>query len=546
MHIRPGIERLSVAAVISGCAGIVTYVGLRGLGVSLLLSALLVVLVAVTGIVWLSRRLPPVLDGIRKRKPWLSAAWLLLGLVALAQTSRLSVFMLDPTQPQHSLFPGDQWMVEHCCLTAYSESARFTSEGERNIYNETLYRGPDAAVDKGLRRKLAPTKSGGVSFNVDPYHYPPSFLLLPLGVRAVVGGDFESIRAVWFGMSALALMIAIGLIAWRLEPENQLRAIGMAPLIWCSMPVLSGLQMSNVQILVVAISAIALTAFPRLRARLPLGTLLGGQAETPPFGGQARRAAVGGMLLAMSAVAKIFPGILFIYLLSRRKWREAAWTAVFAILLTIVALVVVGATPFQAFLEYELPRLSNGEAFSRPFSTAFAVARNMSPFGIPLKLGWLGIPGMTLEVGRVVSMIYLVGIVGLAIWSGRRQPARPDGRSGGPRSNTEAVSVWLSLLSLGTLASPFAPANYVLASLVWLVCINRELFRPLVAVVIWFLISAPFLISREAPFLLQAICYFPAQALAIGVPAVILWSAGTERAYEEQTETKVTFDRATT
>ena len=161
-----------------------------------------------------------------------------------------------------------------------------------------------------------------------------------------------------------------------------------------------------------------------------------------------------------------------------------------------------------------------------PFSRAAAVARNMAPFGIPLKLGWLGIPGMTPEVGRVVSMIYLLGVMGLAIWSGRRQP----------RSNTEAVSIWLSLLSLGTLASPFAPANYVLVSLVWLVSINRDLFRPLVVVVVWLLVSVPFLISREAPFLLQSICYLPSQALAIGVPVVILWSAGLARAPEDVRE----------
>ncbi len=507
MHTRPGIERLAVAVVVSGCAGFVSYVGLRGLGAPSVLAMLVVVLLSVAVVLLLSRRLPVALDGMWKQRPWLSAAWLLIGLVALVQTARLSAFMLDPAQPQYSLFPGDQWMVEHCCLTAYSESARLTGEREENIYNVDLYRG----VDPTRPRKLG-------SFGVDAYHYPPTFLLLPLGVRGVVGGEFESVRAVWFGMSALALMLAIGLVAYRLEPEGQLRTIGMAPLIWCSMPVLSGLQMSNVQILVVAISAIALASFPRLRTPDKSGS----------FGGQARRAAVGGMLLAMSAVAKIFPGILFVYLLARRKWREAAWTAGSAVVLTVLALVVVGPAPFQAFVEYELPRLSSGEAFSRPFSRAFAVARNMSPFGIPLKLGWLGIPGMTLEVGRVVSMIYVLGVVGLAIWSGRRQP----------RSSTEAISVWLSLLSLGTLASPFAPANYVLVSLVWLVCINRELFRPVTAVVICFLISAPFLISREAPFLLQAICYFPAQALAIGVPVVILWSAGMERVHEQVWENK--------
>ncbi len=487
MSTRPGIERFAIATVVSGCACLVSYVGLRGVGLPILFAVPLVVLAGVAVVLWLSRQLPPELDGIRKRKLWLSAAWLLLGLVALVQTARLSVFMLDHTQVQYSLFPEDQWMVDHCCLTAYSESARFTGEGEPNVYNQELY----------SNRKLD-------SFNVDLYHYPPTFLLLPLGVRAIVGGDFESMRAVWFGASALALMLAMGLIAYRLEPEGRLRAIGMAPLIWCSMPVLAGLQMSNVQILVVAISAIALAALPR-------------------------QAAVGGMLLAMSAVAKIFPGILFVYLVARRKWRAVAWTAGCAIFLTVVALIIVGPGQFQSFIEYELPRLSSGEAFCRPFSREFAVARNMSPFGIPLKLASLNVPGMTLGTGRIVSMVYLMGVVGLSIWAGRRRP----------RSSTEAASVWLSLLSLGTLVSPFAPANYVLTSLVWLVCFNREIFRPVTAVVIWLLISAPFLIPRESPFLLQAICYLPAQMLAVGVPVFVLWRAGMKRSHEQSQESTI-------
>ena len=501
MKIKARIERAVIASMFCACAGIVMYVGIRGLSLPLLAAAPLVVLFSLAATFWLFPRLPAALDGMRNRRPWLSVAWLFLALMAIVQTARLSAFMLDPTQFQHSLLPDDPWMVAHCCLTAYSESARLTSDGEKNIYKETHYRGPDSLFDKGIRRKLE-------SFTVDPYHYPPPFLLLPLTVRAATGDDFLSVRMVWFGMSALALLLAMGLVAWRLEPEGQLRAIGIAPLIWCSMPVLSGLQMSNAQILVVSISVIAIVCFKR-------------------------QTALGGLLLAMSTVAKIFPGVLFVYLLARRNWREVGWTAGFALVFTVVALLAVGSTPYQAFIGYELPRLSSGEAFSRPFSAMFAVARNMSPFGIPLKLGWLGIPGMTLEVGRIVSMIYLLGVVGLAIWSGRRQP----------RSNTEAVSVWLSLLSLGTLASPFAPANYVLVSLVWLVCINRELFRPVIMIVVWVLISAPFLISRDAPFLLQAICYFPAQALAIGVPVVILWSAGVERAFEA--DTKVAIDRAT-
>jgi alpha-1,2-mannosyltransferase len=469
-----GIERWIIACLVSFTAGIVAFVGLNGLRFHFLLSIIISLIIIVAGVILLKDRLPLSLDDIRKQKPLLSAAWLVLGIAALVQTARLSVFMADPSQSQYSLFPGVKWYIEHCCLTAYSESARLLGDGEKNIYDPQNY----------YNRKVA-------GFNVDLYHYPPPFLLLPLMVRGVTGGDFLNVRAFWFALNALLLLLAMWLLIYRLEPENRLRAIGMAPLIWLSMPVMAGLQVSNVQIMVISISVIAWAIFPR-------------------------QAAAGGMLLAMSSVAKIFPGILFVHLAAQRKWREVIWTAVFAFVLILSAFLIIGPHPFKMFIEYELPRLSSGEAFSGPFSKLFAVARNMAPFGIPLKLGGLGIPGMTLEIGRIVSMIYLLGIVGLTIWSGRHRP----------RSNSEAASIWLSLLSLGTLASPFAPASYVLSSLVWLVCINREIFRLPSVLIIWLLISGPFLISQEAPFLLLLICYLPAQVFAVGIPAYILWRSG--------------------
>ncbi len=477
----PGPERFTIAFVIGACAGMAGYVGLRGVGIPAVAAVPAVAVIVVLGTFRLASRLPATLDGIRRKQLSLCVAWLLIALLALVQTARLSAFMLDPALHQHSIFPDDPWLVSHCCLTAYTESARLAAEGEPNVYKEEHYAG----------RKLN-------SFTVDLYQYPPTFLLLPMAMRAIAGGEFLGLRSIWFSASALTLMLAIGLIAFRLEPAGRLRVIGMAPLIWCSMPVLVGLQMSNVQILVYATTALALLLFS---SRTPAGALA----------------------LAASMVAKIFPGMLFIYLIARRKWREVAWTTAAGIALTVLAFLVVGPASFQSFFEYHLPHLSSGEAFARPLSREFAVARNMSPFGIPLKLGALGIPGMTMGVGRVVSMVYLAGIVGLAVWAGRRLP----------RSGTEAASVWLSLVSLGTLASPFAPANYVLVSLVWLVCMNRELFRPAAAVIVWLLVSLPFLVSRDAPFLFQAAAYFPAQALALGVPVVILWKAGVERAGAE-------------
>jgi hypothetical protein len=318
-------------------------------------------------------------------------------------------------------------------------------------------------------------------------------------VKTVVGEDFLNLRMLWFAIGALAMMAAIGFMIYHLEPEGRMRLIGMAPLIWCSVPVLAGLQLSNVQIIVISISIIAMALLPRQRP-------------------------VGSLLLAIATASKIFPGILIVYVLAQRKFREALWIAGFAVVLTIITLIVVGPNPFQAFIEYELPRLSSGEAFSGPFSVAFAVARNIAPFGIPIKLSWLGVPGMTLEIGRIISTIYLLIVVALAIWAGRQQP----------RSNTETISVWLSLLSLGTLVSPFAPATYALAPLVLLVCINLEVFRMFSTIVFLLLISAPFLISKDESFLLQAICYLPAQVIAIGIPVFVLYRAGIKAIQQEK------------
>ncbi len=480
--IKTGIERFTVAGTASCIAGVVINAGLWGLGLPLILSILISLVLSAIGTMLLAPRLPVALNEIRKRKPWLSAVWLILGIAALVQTVRLSVFMIDPALSQFSIFPGDKWHIEHCCLTAYNESARLVVEGEKNIYDPQNY----------FNRK----ESG---FNVDLYHYPPPFLLLPIMVRAAAGNDFLSVRAIWFALNALTLLLAISVVIYRLEPERRLRVIGSAPLVWFSMPVMAGLQMSNVQIMVVSISIIAWALFPR-------------------------KAVFGGALLAMSSVAKIFPGILFIYLLARRKWREVLWTGGIAAGLILLGFLVVGTLPFQTFMEYELPRLSSGEAFSRPFSRPFAVAKNMAPFGIPLKLGELGVPGMTIGTGRIVSMIYVLGVISLAFWSSRRQP----------RSATESFSVWLSLLSLGTLASPFAPANYVLVSLILLVCLDGEIFHLRSALIIWLLICIPFFFSREAPFLLQVILNLPAQVLAIGIPVFILWRAGIKYPKKER------------
>ncbi|HVO75114.1 MAG TPA: glycosyltransferase family 87 protein [Ignavibacteriaceae bacterium] len=484
--IRYGMERVIISAAACIITAAVLNVGLSGLGIPLAFSIIISLALCVTGALLIARRLPAGLIDIRKQKPWLSIAWLILGIAAVAQIIRLSIFMINPTLSQYSIFPGDKWYVEHCCLTAYSESARLVSEGNKNIYDPVNY----------LNRK----ESG---FNVDSYHYPPPFLLLPASLRAVAGNNFLSVRSLWFTLNALSLMLAIALVVYKLEPRGKIRTIGTAPLIWLSMPVLLGLQISNVQIMIVSISIITWALFPK-----------------KPYSG--------GGLLAMCSVGKIFPGLLFIYLIARRKWKEVLLTAGFAILLTLLAFFIFGAQPFKSFIDYELPRLATGEAFSRPFSRLFAIARNMSPFGIALKLERMGVPGITMETGRIFSSAYYLLIIFLIIRSVRRQPA----------SAIESLSIWLSVLSLGAIASPFSPATYVLSSPILLLCIDYRIFRLSYVLIFSLFISLPFFLSQNAPFLLLVICNTPAQLLAIGIPALILWRAG-KREFEQDTAGKV-------
>ncbi len=315
-------------------------------------------------------------------------------------------------------------------------------------------------------------------------------------MKALAGTDYLHMRMCWFALSALALLLAMGTVAAALDPGSRRRAIAAVPVIWISVPVQMGFQMSNVQLLVLSIAVLSWVAFRRWR---PLGAAL----------------------LALATVAKIFPGVLALDLLLRRRWRDAASTAAFGLIFCGAIYAAVGATPFRAFVGYELPRLSSGEAFARPLSRVFAVAHNMSPFGIPLKLEKLGVPGFTFASGRLFAALFGLAIVALAAWAAYRA-ARQSLASA---SATSEISVWLALLSLGTLASPFAPASYVLASVVWLAAIDREHFSPAFAGIVWIATSAPFLLPREGDFLLRTVAYFPAQLLALGVPIYVLWRA---------------------
>jgi hypothetical protein len=301
-----------------------------------------------------------------------------------------------------------------------------------NIYDEALSSMPGDATAKRIPRTLGP-------FNIDLYEYPPPFLLLPRAL-GLVAPDFPRLRLVWFGMSAGVLLLAMMAVARLLGPVAGTRALLLAPLVWAGFPVLNTLQKGNVQLLVIAISMCAMALFER------------------------RRWAAGGALLGYATVSKLYPGMLVAYLLARRQWRAAAWTAAFSGVMVLLSLLDGGLAPFVAFRE-QLPRVLGGEAFAA-FRNPSAVAINLSIPGIVFKLKLFGLAGMGFPQAKVVGWIYTLVVFGAIALVARRAV-----RGG------EAPPVWLAILILATLRSPFLPQGYGGFPAVWLLTLLAA-YRP--------------------------------------------------------------------
>lgn len=174
-----------------------------------------------------------------------------------------------------------------------------------------------------------------------------------------------------------------------------------------------------------------------------------------------RRNALGGFLLAAATLSKIFPGILLLFLVVGRRWKAVGWALGFAAGISLLALGVFGPDPFSAFVSYQLPRLANGEAFA--FVTAWPewrdwlLADNLSPLGLAQKLGMLGVPGMSPELGRILLRVYALLVLGITVLGAGRGTDR-----------WQRACLWLAILNLAALASPVAWADYVPVGSVWL------------------------------------------------------------------------------
>ncbi len=354
-------------------------------------------------------------------------------LLALVVLGRLAVFMVAPSHPEYSSMPSSQWEVRHSCVSAYWVAAKAAS-ATPNIYSDSLYTAPDDDLTKPRKAlRLGP-------FNIDVYEYPPPFLLLPRALR-LIAPEFMHFRMLWFGIYNFLLLGAILLVAGMLGPAAGTRALLLSPLIWAAFPSLSGLQKGNVQVMVIAASVIAMFLFER------------------------RRWAAGGALLAFVTAGKLYPGLLIVYLMAQRRWRAVAWTAAFGIALVALSFIDLGSATYRAFLQH-LPGLLGGEAFPA-FRNPAATAINLSIPGLVFKLKLFGVPGMSFTVSKIVGWLYTLVVLWVVILAGMREP-RDD----------EKPTLWLAIVILATLRSPFLPQGYGVVPAIWLVTILSALHAP--------------------------------------------------------------------
>jgi hypothetical protein len=419
-----------------------------------------------------------------------AALWGLLAVLALLQFGRMSVFMADPSQRWGALTEAE-FVSRHSCLTSYVHGAELARRGDVNIYDDRYGFEPEQPVPE------LPSVIDIGPLTMDTYEYPPQFLPLPRLLLAL-SGEFMAIRALWFALTtAVFIAVSLALARW-LGGEAERRAGLLTVAIALSPPLLLTVYFGNFQPMAMGLSALAMLWIVE---------------------GRTRR---GAALLAFTISAKIFPGILGVWLLASRRFAAAAWTALFAGLWAALALLLFGTRPFDDFLGYHLPRLASGETFAF-LSQPLPSMSNLGVFGLPFKArlaGWSGSEADAWALARQLSWVYTLVLFVVALASGWRRaaPTTSHGRS-------VLLGEWFGLLALGAMRSPFAPPE-ALIPVVWALAFraaaaeHRREVVLVVAVWIAIMIVVPVPSPPAAVFALalQALVYATALWLALGGP----------------------------
>lgn len=409
----------------------------------------------------------------------------LVTIAALFQLLRLCVFIVNPAQAGYAIGPsrGLGLVIDHSCLSSYYVAARSISTTP-NVYANELYSLPDQSATAPRRpRRIA-------SFDIDVYEYPPPFLLIPRALM-IVAPDFLRFRMIWFALNGAVMLIGVIAVARTLGPVAGTRALLLSPLVMASSLTLNTLQIGNLQAMVFSIAMIAMVLLNQRRRGVAESTVAG---------------AAGGALLAYVTVSKLFPGMLLVYLLVQRRWRALAWTTGLMTVLVAISLLDTGWAPYRAFLAH-LPRLLSGESFPA-FRNAYAIAKNYSVPGMAFKLHLFGVSGASFGAMKVVGWIYTLVVLAATVLAARRRWSRE-----------QEPLVWLAILILASLRSPFLP-GYAVIPVLWLLTLLAATVAPTVRTLwlvslAWMCLNVGASQSIKDPRLLAATILLPQAVIVI-------------------------------
>lgn len=443
------------------------------------IAALFLILVPANAAI--ARRLPAELDQLPGRRPALAVLWVLLFCFGTWQVARLGLYHADPTRMWASIVPIPE-IAGHACMSAYTRAAELAGLGAPNVYAENHWPATNPDAD------ATSTIPGLAAWLHDPYQYPPTPLLFFRGLAAAFP-DFGSQRAAFF-LLQIAILLAVHWTVVRWIGRGADTSMWLLPAVLGAAPIGFDLQFGQVHLLVIALA-------------------LGGRVLM-----ERGKSAAGAALLAAAIVTKLFPAILLVELLARKRYREVAQVAAFGAAFVTAGIAVLGFGVHHDFLFYQLPRLLDGRAFAFFEGYEFFVSRNFSPSGIPLKLNYLGFGPYGPEAAHWFGRIFAIGLLVLT-WRFARK---------GENEPLDLAIGWLAVLSLGSLLSPLAPSAYVLAAPLWMLTLIaakvQNSRQAALLVLAWLGITGPPPLPMPSP---EFQVNLALQLLVIVLPAVLLW-----------------------
>lgn len=372
----------------------------------------------------LAAKLPESLDDLLapgNRK--LSAVWAAGVLFALVALGKMAVFLADPSQVGCSVDPSQPFLVHHSCLSAYVHGAVLSMDPTANAYDLAFVQ---EAAD--TPPPVPPTAAAIAPFHLDAFGYPPPFLLLPRALLLLTT-DFFSQRLLFGALTLTLVLFACASAAKALGGLAERRIWLLTPFFMSNAVMVVTLQVGNFHLAALAMCVLCWVAL------------------------EDRRDGLAGALLAAATLAKIFPGLLGVVLLGQRRWRAVGFTCLAAVALCALSAAVLGTKVWRDFLFYHLPHVQSGEALRFLSGSPREIAWNLAPFGIPFKLGALGLGAFGWVEARLCGNVFTALLFVLAALAARNQGSR-----------RHRLIVWLAMVMLASLRSPYA-APFVLATM---------------------------------------------------------------------------------